>query len=294
MRRGILYSDLINTVSTTYSKEILTPEFGEGLDKLLLELKGKLFGIVNGLDYKEMNPMTDPNIVKNFDVDTLELRKENKKALQEEFDLPVNPDTLLLGFVGRLDFMKGVDLLVNTLHHVLEEFDVQFVQVGGGDWGIIEMLQNLKKKFPKKVGIHTYPNFTLPRLVFAGADAIVYPSRFEPCGIVQLEAMRYGAVPIVRRVGGLADTVENFDNVAKTGTGFVFEKFSDFSLFGQLVRACETYRDHTSWHELQKNGMKIDFSWNFSAKEYLKVYEKAISMVIHKGVEVPRLSGIVG
>jgi starch synthase len=294
MRRGILYSDLINTVSKTYSREILTPEFGEGLDKLLLELRGKMFGIINGIDYSEMNPLTDTSIEKNYDVNSLEFRRENKRALQKEFNLAISPDPLLIGFVGRLDFMKGVDLLVNALHNLFEEFDVQFVQVGGGDWGIVEMLQNLKKKFPTRVGIHTYPNFTLPRLVFSGADAIVYPSRFEPCGIVQLEAMRYGAVPVVRKVGGLADTVENFDNVSKTGTGFVFNKFNEFSLFGQLVRACEIYKDKVLWQKIQKNCMKVDYSWNFSAKEYVKVYEKCLDLVTNSNSLVPRIEGVVG
>jgi len=294
MRRGILYSNIVTTVSKTYSKEILTPELGEGLDKLLLELKGKLYGIINGLDYIDMNPKTDRNIEKNYDVSSLDVRDENKKALQKEFDLPVNPRALLLGFVGRLDFQKGVDLLVRTLSHVMEEFDVQFVQVGGGDWALVEMLQELKKNFPSKVGIHTYPNFTLPRLVFAGADCIVYPSRFEPCGIVQLEAMRYGSVPIVRKVGGLADTVENFDSVTKSGTGFVFDKFSEFSLFGQIVKASETYRDRKTWRKLQKNGMGVDFSWNYSAKEYLNLYDKALYQVSKKGLSEGRVAGVLG
>ncbi len=275
MRRGILYADAINTVSKTYSKEILTSEYGEGLDKLLLELRGKLFGIINGIDYTEFDPSTDSLIEKNYDINSLDVRIENKRALQKEFDLPVKDKTLLLGFVGRLDFMKGVDLLVSTMHHVLEDFDVQFVEVGGGDGSIVELLKELKKSYPDKVGVNPYPNFTLPRLVFAGADCMLYPSRFEPCGIVQLEALRYGAIPIVRKVGGLADTVTNFDSEHGSGTGFIFDTFSEFSLFGQIVRAYEVFKNKSLWDTLQKNAMACDFSWKHSAVEYLKLYEKA-------------------
>lgn len=278
MKRGIIYSDTVNTVSKTYSKEILTPENGAGLDKLLLELKSKLFGIVNGLDYDEFNPATDSLLEQNYDINTLNLREENKKALQKEFDLPVNPNVLLLGFVGRLTWQKGVDLLSETLRHALKDFDVQFVQVGNGDMEIVTQLHDLKKEFPDKVGIHTYSNFTLPRLVFSGCDAILYPSRFEPCGIVQLEAMRYGSIPIVRKVGGLADTVENFDPVSGKGTGFVFSDFNGYSLYGQIVRAHELYRQKPIWKKLQKNAMSADFSWGFSAKEYERLYERTLSL----------------
>lgn len=277
MRRGILYNDAINTVSKTYSREILTPEYGEGLDKLLLEVKGKVFGIVNGLDYDEFNPAIDNLIEQNYDIDSLEKRSLNKAALQREFDLPNDDQALLLGFVGRLDFQKGVDLLVNTLRHVFLDYNVQFVQVGGGDGGLTQMLKDLKRDFPENVGIHPYPNFTLPRLIFAGSDCIVYPSRFEPCGIVQLEAMRYGAVPIVRKVGGLADTVENFDTLKRTGNGLVFKNFNEYSLFGQIARAFELYRNKELWTQLQRNAMKCDFSWKHAAEEYVKLYDRAIS-----------------
>ncbi|PJA87162.1 MAG: starch synthase [Candidatus Moranbacteria bacterium CG_4_9_14_3_um_filter_42_9] len=279
MKRGILYSDVVSTVSKSYSKEILTPEFGEGLDKLLLELKGKIFGIVNGIDYEEMNPATDSLIEKNYDINSIGTREVNKKALQKEFDLPEDSKALLLGFVGRLDNMKGVDLLLNTMEYVLRDYPIQFVQIGGGDGGLVEMLHQLKNKYPKSVGIHPYPNFTLPRLVFAGADCVVYPSRFEPCGIVQIEAMRYGAVPIVRKVGGLSDTVVDFDSGTLEGTGFVFSHFDEYALYGQIVRAYENYRNKPLWLKLQKNAMKADFSWFYSAREYVKLYEKAKSIV---------------
>ena len=277
MKRGIMYNDAVNTVSKTYSREILTTEYGETLDKLLLEVKGKVFGIINGLDYGEFDPATDNLIEHNYDIDSLEKRALNKVALQREFDLPVDEEALLLGFVGRLDYQKGVDLIVNTLRQALPDYNVQFAQVGGGEGGLTQMLKDLKNEFPTKVGIHPYPNFTLPRMVFAGSDCFLVPSRFEPCGIVQLEAMRYGAIPIVRRVGGLADTVENFDTVKKTGNGFVFTNFNEYSLFGQIVRASELYKNKEIWRKLQVNAMESDYSWKHSAKEYEKLYDRAIS-----------------
>jgi starch synthase len=276
MRRGILYADAVNTVSKAYSKEILTPEYGEGLDKLLLELRGKLFGIINGLDYKSFDPATDTLIEKNYDIKTVENRVNNKRALQKEFDIAINPEAFVIGFVGRLDFMKGVDMLVKVLHHVLKNHDnIQFVQVGGGDWGLSEHLQELREEYPDKVGIHPYSNFTLPRLIFAGSDSIVYPSRFEPCGIVQIEAMRYGSVPIVRDVGGLSDTVDHFDTVTQKGNGFKFTDFDEYSLYGQIVRANEVFKNKPVWAKLQNSAMKADFSWDYSAGEYEKLYNKA-------------------
>lgn len=284
MKRGILYADVVNTVSKTYSKEILTEEYGENLNKLLLEVRGKLFGIINGLDYEEFNPETDQLLAKTFNKESIENRLVNRKALQEEFGLPTKENNLLLGFVGRLDYQKGVDLIIEVLPHVLRDFDVQFVQIGGGDGGLAHKLHQLKEEFPDKVGVHPYPNFTLPRLVFGGADCILYPSRFEPCGIVQIEALRYGCIPIVRKVGGLADTVENFDSNKKTGNGLVFTDFNIFSLFATIIRALELKKNKRLWKKLQKNAMESDYSWTFSAKEYIKLYNKAISFKNKKDI----------
>lgn len=283
MRRGVLFSDIVNTVSKTYSKEILTPEFGEGLDRLFLELREKLFGIVNGLDYDEFNPETDALIAQNYDKNSLDLRVKNKLALQKEYGLPQDPHIPLMGFVGRLTGQKGIDLMIETLRHALKDFDMQFVQVGGGEGWIAEMLHDLKKAYPDKVGVHTFMNHTLPRLLFSGCDMILYPSRFEPCGVVQLEAMRYGAIPIVRNVGGLADTVTNFNSKTGKGTGLVFNDFNEFSLFGQIVRGIELHNNSKVWEKLQKNAMSEDFSWKYSAKEYARLYKMALNFKNKKG-----------
>ncbi|MFH1565925.1 MAG: glycogen/starch synthase [bacterium] len=276
MRRGIIYADAVNTVSETYSREILTPECGEGLDNLLLELRSKLFGIVNGINYSEFNPQTDKFLHKNYNTSSLRNRVQNKLALQKEFGLEENADIPVLAYEGRLDSQKGLDLIFAVLWPLLRDFGVQFVQVGGGSGHYVDILKKLKAKFPEKVGIHPLPNFTLPRLIFSGADIMLMPSKFEPCGIVQLEAMRYGCIPIVRATGGLGDTVKDFNPDTKEGNGFVFKKYDKWQFFAQVIRALETYRHKDIWKKLQINAMKSDFSWENSAVKYLKLYEKGI------------------
>ncbi|OIP97392.1 starch synthase [candidate division WWE3 bacterium CG09_land_8_20_14_0_10_39_24] len=276
MRRGIIYASAVNTVSETYSREILTPEYGERLDNLLMELRSKLFGIVNGIDYSEFDPQTDKFLAKNYNPSTLKSRALNKTALQKEFGLAEDSSIPVLAYEGRLDLQKGLDLIFAVLWPLLRDFNVQFVQVGGGSGHYVEILKKLKAMFPEKVGIHPLPNFTLPRLIFAGADIMLMPSRFEPCGIVQLEAMRYGCIPIVRATGGLGDTVKDFNPDTKEGTGFVFKGYDKWQFFAQVVRALETYRHKEIWKKLQVNAMKSDFSWEKSAAEYLKFYEKAL------------------
>ncbi len=278
LRRGIMYSDLLTTVSPTYAKEILKPEFGEGLDGLLLEMRGKLFGVLNGVDADRFNPATDKLIAENFTVNTLEQRVKNKLALQEEFDLEQNEKIPILAFVGRMEEQKGVDLIVDVMYPLLKDFNVQFIAVGGGDSRIIDRLRGLQETYPDKVGVHLMPDFTLPRLVFAGADIMLIPSRFEPCGIVQMEAMRYGCVPIVRATGGLADTVKNYEPEKDEGWGFVFNQFDSWAFFAQIVRALETYRQEKVWTKLQTRAMQQDNSWDSRARAYVELYEKAIQI----------------
>jgi len=277
VRRGIIYSDVINAVSKTYAKEILTHEYGEELDRLLLEVRSKLYGVTNGIDYDEFNPATDKLLDTNYDLNHLEKRVPNKLALQSEFDLPEDEKVFTVGIVGRLSIQKGFDLILQILPHFLKEFkNAQFFQTGGGDSQFINLLKALKKDFPTQVGIHPLPNFTLPRLFFSGCDAMLFPSKFEPCGIVQLEAMRYGAIPIVRATGGLKDTVENFDPRQNTGTGFVFTNYEPWPLFAKLVQAHELFQQPRVWAGLQGRAMRADFSWGTSAKEYVDLYRKAI------------------
>jgi starch synthase len=293
MRRGIIFSDVVNTVSKTYAKEALTPEYGEGLHKLLLEVRSKLYGILNGIDYTEFNPQKDPLLEQNYGVGSLDKRVENKLALQREFDLKEDEDSFTIGFIGRLSKQKGLDLILEILPHFFKEFkDAQFFQVGGGDGDLIDALKKLKSKFPDQVGIHPMPNFTLPRLLFSGCDVMLMPSRFEPSGQVQLEAMRYGCVPIVRGTGGLNDTVINFDPRKNSGTGFVFKDFDAWPFFAKLVQAYGLFQHKKIWKELVERAMKADFSWKASAREYVELYKTAIHrhrrVLVAEGQIAPR------
>lgn len=278
LKRGIIYADIVSTVSPTYAKEILRPEYGRGLDQLLKEVRTKVFGVLNGLDYDEFNPQTDKLVFKNFSLRTLDQRLENKKDLQREFSLPINPEAPILAISGRLDYQKGLDLVVEVLPYLLKEYEIQFIVVGGGDPKYRDFFAKLEKKFPKKVGTHLMPNFTLPRKIFAGADIMLLPSAYEPGGIVAIEALRYGAIPVVRATGGLADTVVNFNAVAKTGCGFSFEKYHPYSFLIAITRALETYKNQKAWRGIIRRAMQKDFSWKHAAEKYLDLYERAIEL----------------
>ncbi|NCS32284.1 glycogen synthase [bacterium] len=281
MRRGIMYADAVNTVSPTYSREILKPDHGEGLDRLLTENRSKLSGILNGIDYKEYNPATDRLTKAKFDMYSLGKRVQNKLALQLEFDLEINEDIPIFGFVGRLEgYQKGLDLVLEIVPTLLKEFNVQFVFIGGGDMGIASRIRELTDKFPKKVGGHLMLDFDLPRLLFAGADVVMVPSRFEPCGLTQMEGMRYGAVPLVHKTGGLADSVQAYDSDTDKGFGFVFENYSSWSLFAQVVRAIETFRRKDVWAKIQKRAMSQDNSWENRAQLYVDFYEKGSQLYL--------------
>jgi len=278
MRRGIMYANVINTVSPTYAREIMTKDYGENLEDLLKERRGVLFGILNGLDYKEYNPETDLTIKYNFNVDSLNKRSKNKEALQSQFGLKVDSGAFVIGVVGRLAAQKGLDLLQPILQVLLNEIPIQFVVVGEGETGLMHYFKDLEESNPGRVAAHLKFDAVLPRMIFAGADVVIVPSRFEPSGLVQMEAMRYGAIPIVRKTGGLADTVEDYNPAKQTGTGFIFDKFDSFSLMISVIRAFENYRIKNNWAALQKRAMQKDFSWESSANEYVALFERAIEL----------------
>lgn len=277
MRRGVMYADVINTVSPTYAREILTEEFGEGLDKLLNERKSRLFGILNGINIDSLNPETDKDLAANYSVKSLGKRLENQTALQKQFGLPATKgDVFVVGMVGRLDSQKGLDLVTQMLGSLMENINFQFILIGEGDAGYRTYFEELKTKYPDKIGTHFAFDARLPRMIFGGADAVLIPSRYEPSGLVQMEAMRYGCIPIVRKTGGLADSVEDFTPEKEEGTGFVFEKYDPFSLTIAIIRASELYRQKKEWEKLMKRAMAKDFSWEKSAQEYVKLFEMAL------------------
>lgn len=276
--RGILHADWVNTVSPTHAVEVLTPEYGEGLDKQLLKRRGVLSGIINGLDTVMFDPGKDPLIKTSFTSLTVEKRVENKMELQREFGLAQDPDVPLLAFCGRLDKQKGLQFILDVLPNVLEELGIQFVILGGGDLQLANEFRVLQQKYPKQIGTHLYPNFKLPRKVFAGADMMLMPSLFEPGGIVALEAMRYGCIPIIRRTGGLSDVITEFDPASKKGNGFSFTGNKSLGLLIAITRAVETYRNQKLWKFLVVNTMSQDFSWENSMKEYVKLYRKVTAI----------------
>ncbi|HLX58408.1 MAG TPA: glycogen synthase GlgA [Ktedonobacteraceae bacterium] len=276
MGRGILFADAITTVSERYAQEILTPTFGEKLDPLLRSRRERLFGILNGIDYQEMNPATDHFIRMPFDRSSLEKRAENKQALQERAHLPARPDVPLLAMISRLADQKGFDLIGQISQPLLAQ-GIQLVVLGIGDQHYHEMFQNMAARYPEQVAIFLTFNTELAQNIYAGSDMFLMPSRFEPCGLGQLIAMRYGSVPIVRNVGGLADTVQQYDPRTGQGNGFTFANYDPWELFAAIVRALELFRFKDIWHTLQQRGMEADHSWHASAVRYVDVYRNAIA-----------------
>ncbi|MBI2676486.1 MAG: glycogen synthase [Candidatus Yanofskybacteria bacterium] len=276
-RRGILYADIINTVSPTYAKEILTPEFGEKLEEILREKRDALFGTLNGIDNEGFNPETDPDIPAHYSRSALAGRYHNKVALQKSFGLPEDDKIFVMGFVNRLTEQKGVDLLQEIAPSLFDNLDFQLVIVGTGDTKYRTAFKELQEKYPARVAVHPFFDEKLPKLVFSGADAVLIPSRFEPSGLVQMEAMRYGAIPIVRKTGGLADTVTDYYPGIDHGTGFVFEKYNSYAFLIAIVRAWQAYRNKKEWSSLIKRVMSQDFSWKKSAKDYVKLCHSAIN-----------------
>jgi starch synthase len=278
MAQGIAHSDIVNTVSERYAQEILTPEMGMGLAPLLQERKDRLYGVLNGLDYDEWNPLTDPSVPHNFDVSNLDRRAANKIALQQQARLAVRPETALVGVISRLDYVKGMDLMEPVLTWLMEERDAQFVLLGTGDPRYHEMFERVQQRYPERVRAFLKFDGVLARRIYAGSDMFLMPSLVEPCGLGQMIAMRYGSVPIVRETGGLADTVIGYTADTGRATGFVFQEKTAEACQDALRRALETYRDREAWRALQIRGMESDFSWTASAKAYVDLYRQAIEV----------------
>jgi starch synthase len=276
MALGIRHADAVTTVSPTYAREILTPERGEGLDDLLRERRDRLYGILNGLDTETFDPTADPALVQRFGPDNLDDRAADKRALQAEAGLSKS-DSFLLGMVSRLADQKGFDILIDALERVLAEADIQFVLLGTGDHEYARRMKALADRHPQQIAIFLAFDALLAQHIYAGADAFLMPSRYEPCGLGQLIALRYGAVPIVRATGGLVDTVRDYDPASDTGSGFVFQPYTSDALEEAIRRAERVYRhDKAAWRRLQQRGMREDFSWDTSAQRYLGVYETVV------------------
>ena len=270
MPLGLWASDAIVAVSPTYADEILHEEFGCGLQDFFRNRTDSLRGILNGLDTVSFDPQTDPILAANYSAETLSLRAGNKAALQQRVGLPVNPDVPLLGMVSRMDQAKGIDIALKGLKRMAKQ-DWQLVLLGAGDLKLEAIAKKLQEDLTGRVRVETRYDPKLARQIYAGSDLFLMPSRYEPCGISQMIAMRYGSVPLVRAVGGLHDTVTDSE------TGFVFVDTKVKSFNDTLRRALQLYPDRSRWRNLQLAGMAQDFSWSKSARKYLDLYKKLIS-----------------
>ncbi len=277
LKIGILFADAVNTVSPTYAKEIQTPQYGEGLEGVLSSVSHKLFGILNGVDYSVWDPSVDAKIEHNYSPKDLSGKRKMKSVLLREVGLPDEPEKPVLGMIGRMAYQKGFDIVAEALPRLVE-FGVKLVVLGSGKPEYEEMFRKASRDYPRQVAVCTEFNDPLAHKIEAGADMFLMPSRFEPCGLNQLYSLRYGTVPVVRRTGGLADTVIDADEFPDRGTGFLFDDPTPQALLSCIERALEAFRDKKRWEKIMLRGMRQDFSWEASARKYIELYERAIQL----------------
>ncbi len=272
LKGGLLDADQITTVSERYAQEIQSKEFGCGLEGILSKRSQALHGILNGIDIEEWNPEKDENIVSKFSVRHIEKKFPNKAFLQKENHLRAEPRTPLISIVTRLVDQKGMDILLPALEAILE-MNAQFVLLGTGEERYHHIFREFAKKNKGRVGVHILFDTAMARHIYADSDIMLMPSYYEPCGLGQMIALRYGTIPVVRQTGGLADTITDFDSRMGQGNGFVFEPYRPQALLETVQKAVEAYRNEKKWMELMHHAMSCDFSWTVSAKKYARLYE---------------------
>jgi len=272
LKTGLLYADALTTVSETYAREIQTPEFGMGLEGLLQARRKQLVGIVNGVDYDIWDPRHDALIAARYSPEKMQGKAQCKAELLKRLEIPAAPEVPVFGIVSRLTVQKGFELAAEALPVVLRREDVRLVVLGSGEEKYERFFKSLQASFPGKVAYTTGYDEKQSHSIEAGADMFLMPSRYEPCGLNQMYSLRYGTVPIVRRTGGLADTVREWDGRKGEGTGFVFDEFKADALLNALARALATWRDPKAWRKLVANGMAQDFSWEKQVRPYVALY----------------------
>lgn len=271
MKGAIVQADAVTTVSPTYAKEILNEWFAHGMDKLLVEHQHKLHGILNGIDTAVYDPKTDPNLYKNYSVETMQDKAVNKQRLQKDLGLEQNNDSMLIGIITRLVSHKGVDLIKFIFHRIVDE-GMTVAILGSGDFMYESFFEEMAAAYPGRVAVRIGFIPDLARKIYAGADTLLMPSKSEPCGLAQMVALRYGTIPIVRKTGGLNDSIIDLGD--EGGNGYTFQSYNAHDMFSALKRAQGLYYNKPEWEKAVKHAMECDFSWSKSAKEYLSVYEQ--------------------
>jgi starch synthase len=275
-KRAITSANIINTVSEQYREEIMTRNFGQDLDRILRNREDRLYGIVNGIDFNTYNPFNDPGLSRNYDYNKIHRKKINKEYLQKQLKLKVDAEMPVIALTSRVTFQKGFELIIKILEPLLH-LDIEIIIMGDGDKEYINEIKKFEKTHAGKIAWLSFKEHQkLETLIYAGADIFLLPSHHEPCGINQLIAMRYGCIPVVRRVGGLYDTVTNFNPSTNRGNGFTFTYFNPFSLFAAIIRALENFRHKAVWRELIIRAMKESNSWEIPARKYVALYRKAL------------------
>ena len=273
LKAGIEASHAVTTVSRTYAEEILNPYFAYGLEDILAKRRYKIRGILNGIDTDVYNPAKDSALFAKYTLKTVAKKAADKKGLQELVNLPVSADKPLIGMVTRLTNQKGMDLVMEVIEEILS-MDLQMVILGTGDWKYETALKELARRYGNKLAVIINFSKDIASKIYAGSDMFLMPSKFEPCGLSQLIAMRYGSVPIVRETGGLKDTVPAFNPVTREGRGFTFKTDTAYDMLDAIRRAVGTYYNKEEWASIVSNDMSGDYSWKASAKEYVKLYNE--------------------
>ncbi len=275
MKAGINYADKVTTVSKSYANEILDGFYGEQLEWELNQIGDKLSGVTNGIDYQYYDPAQDPNIFKNYNVQTMDLKIENKLKLQEMLGLQVSEETPLIAIVSRLVDMKGLDLMEHVIQEVFDQ-DIQMVVLGKGDTHYENMFKYYAQRYPERMRVIVEFNNALAQRIYAASDMFLMPSKIEPCGIGQMVALRYGSIPIVRETGGLKDTVIPYNEYTGEGTGFSFTNYNAHEMLFKIQESIRYYKDKEAWKRIMYQAMNADNSWGKSAQEYIALYKSLL------------------